>query len=117
LKSARAALVTLPATVVQGAWKRWADERFPEDSALLTRRDYPAEFWPVENLADSRLPCVLEFPPIRFFAGHGDALLAEYIRRGEDTIPLLAVDWEQVADIIEDKESGITARQTDTSGI
>ncbi|WP_146055302.1 hypothetical protein [Paraburkholderia eburnea] len=109
LKSVRAALVTLPATALQEAWRRWADERFPQDSPLLIRRDYPAEFWPVDSLADSKLPCVLEFSPFRFFAGHGDLLLAEYIRRGETTIPLLAVDWEQVADIIEDMDSATLA--------
>lgn len=112
LKPVRAALVRLPVAALQEASTKWAEQRYPgDDLALLKRRDYPAEFWPSERLADQKLPCVLDAPHRCFFAGHGYALLEEYVRRGEAFIPLLAVDWEQVADICERDEENVVRQQ------
>ena len=104
MKPVRAALVVLPTRVLLDAWTKSAEERYQnEDISWLAQRDYPAEFWPSDSLVDRKLPCVLDFPHRGFFAGHGAALLEQYVRCGERVIPLLAVDWEQVAEVCEEQ--------------
>lgn len=62
--------------------------------------DCMPETWPLGELVERRVPCVLGSPPIAQLAGEGGTLLGEYVRRGHASVPLLAVNWKDVADAV-----------------
>lgn len=64
-------------------------------------KDCMPETWRVGELVEQRVPCLPVSPPTARVAGEGDALLAEYVRPGEATVPLLAVNWRDVADAMD----------------
>ncbi|MFL9906770.1 hypothetical protein [Paraburkholderia sp. RL17-337-BIB-A] len=96
--SARASLVDIPVDALLEAYARRAGTGLPVDHAL---EECMPETWPVGELVGRRVPCLLDSPPTMLLAGEGDALLAEYVRRGHATVPLLAVNWRDVADAVD----------------
>ncbi|MFL9913981.1 hypothetical protein PQR75_00950 [Paraburkholderia fungorum] len=99
LFSARASLVDITVDALLDAYARRAGTGLPVDHAL---EGCMPETWPVGELVERMVPCLLDSPPTMRLAGEGDALLAEYVRRGHATVPLLAVNWRDVADAVDD---------------
>jgi hypothetical protein len=99
LFSVRASLVDIPVDALREVYARRADTGLPVDHAL---EECMPETWPVGELVERRVPCLLGSPPTMFLEGEGDALLAEYVRRGHATVPLLAVNWRDVADAVDE---------------
>lgn len=97
--SARASLVDIPVDALPEAYARRAGTGLPVGHAL---EECMSETWPVGELVGRRVPCLLDSPQTMRLAGEGDALLAEYVRRGHATVPLLAVNWRDVADAVDD---------------
>jgi hypothetical protein len=88
------------ADILRDIWHRWASEVFPEARTL---DDYARELGPVGELVDHRVPCLLAMLGWSPFAGNGDALLAEYLRRGYASVPVLAIDWAQLGDVVSEQ--------------
>jgi hypothetical protein len=96
----RASLAYVSADILRDIWHRWASEVFPEARTL---DDYARELGPVGELVDHRVPCLLAMLGWSPFAGNGDALLAEYLRRGYASVPVLAIDWAQLGDVVSEQ--------------
>jgi hypothetical protein len=99
LLSVGASLAYVPVDALREAYERRASGYFLEARTL---EDWMPETWSVGELVERQVPCLLDIPPSPLYAGEGDALLAEYIRRGHATVPLLAVNWQDVADAVEE---------------
>lgn len=97
LFSVRASLVDVPVDSMREAYASREATGLPVGHALA---ECMPETWPVGELVKRRAPCLLGCPPALRLAGEGDALLAEYVRRGYATVPLLAVNWRDVADAV-----------------
>lgn len=97
--SARASLVDIPVDALPEAYARRAGTGLPVGHAP---DECMSETWPVGELVGRRVPCLLDSPQTMRLAREGDALLAEYVRRGHATVPLLAVNWRDVADAMDD---------------
>jgi len=95
LLAARASLVDIPVDALRAALARAAIGGLPEDEPLEACRP---ERWPVAEFVGRGVPCLLDRPPGMRLTGEGCALLAEYVRRGHTTVPLLAVNWREIAD-------------------
>jgi len=99
LFSVHASLVDIPVDALREVYARRADTGLPVDHAL---EECMPETWPVGELVERRVPCLLESPPTMLLEGEGNALLAEYVRRGHAKVPLLAVNWRDVADAVDE---------------
>jgi hypothetical protein len=95
LLSVRALLVDIPVDAMREAYASRAATGLPIDHAL---EECMPETWPVGELVNRRVPCLLDNPPTVRLTGERGALLAEYVRRSHTTVPLLAVNWRDVAD-------------------
>ncbi|APA84075.2 hypothetical protein BJG93_00645 [Paraburkholderia sprentiae WSM5005] len=91
----RASLADVTVDALRAALARAASDSLPEHEPLEACLP---ETWSVAEFVGRGVPCLLESPPGMRLAGEGRELLAEYVRRGHTTVPLLAVNWRDVAD-------------------